>query len=153
MIFKSHALKCGSVVACVRTVTLFVKVTIISDGQSFSRIYVVYFPSFWGFLSNKTGNPTSKQFLKPDNAFLFSSFLVPSSWFAPSQGIKATKRWSGSSTKISLILWNSGDSLNHLQCFDFFLYKAKINRRKQFCLNTKAANLNLLEIQFLGSGL
>lgn len=33
IIFKSHALKCWSVVACVRTVTVFVKVMIISMGK------------------------------------------------------------------------------------------------------------------------
>lgn len=78
-------------VTCVGTVTVFVKVAVISDGQIFSNICMAYFPSFRGFLSHNTGNPTSNSFLKPDKAFLLSSFLVPSFSFALSHGIKATK--------------------------------------------------------------
>lgn len=89
--FKSQILGCWSVVTCVGTVTVFVKVTVISYGQSFSNICMAYFPSFRGFLSNNTGNPTSNSFLKPDKAFLLFSFLVPSFSFALSHGIKATK--------------------------------------------------------------
>lgn len=84
--FKSHILKCGSVFSRVRTITVFVKVMIISDGQSFSKICMVYFPFFFffkGFLSNQTGNRVSKEFLlKPDKTFLFSDFLIPSFSFA-----------------------------------------------------------------------
>lgn len=43
------------------------------------------------FFLNVTGNLTSVSFLKLDKAFLFSNFLVPSSSFALSQGIKATQ--------------------------------------------------------------
>lgn len=78
-------------VTCVGTVTVFVKVMVISDGQSFSNICMVCFPPFRGILSDNTGNPTSKSFLKPDKAFLLSSFLVPSFSSALLHGIKATK--------------------------------------------------------------
>lgn len=44
----------------VRTLTVFAKVMILSGAQGFSSICMVYFPPFWGFLSNNTRNLTSK---------------------------------------------------------------------------------------------
>lgn len=77
-------------VPCVETVTVFVKVMTISDGPSFRAEFAWFtFLLFEVFFLGRLETQHLK-FWKPDKAFLFSSFLVPSS-FVLLRDIKATK--------------------------------------------------------------
>lgn len=75
-------------VPCVETVTVFVKVMTILDGPNFKQNLhglLLFEVCFLRRLETQ-----HLKFWKPDKAFLFSSFPVPSS-FALLRDIKATK--------------------------------------------------------------